>query len=271
MKQILLPFGSDNADTAPLAAAAQVAGRFDGRITALFYPRLPDPVIVDPMSGGVVSYEGIDEEVEGQRRQARELLDKANAGLAAPLGADRLAVDMARMQNWRQVGEESRVFDLTVIARTARSPHWQTLFEMALFEGGRPVMLSPEGWSKPFGDTVVVAWNRSTETARLIGQTLPVLRSAKSVHIVELEGWYTAGPDGKALQSYLAGHGIKAEQHQSDAPNGPGAKMVEISREIGADLMLKGAYTQSRLTQLIFGGATRQILEQADIPVIFAH
>ncbi|WP_193170000.1 universal stress protein [Nisaea nitritireducens] len=270
MKQILLPFGADNADVTPVSAAARFASRFDGHVTALFYPRLPDPVIVDPMSGGVVSYEGIDEEVAAQREQAETQFLAMKHALPADLGG-RVSVELERLSNWRQVGEESRIFDLTVVARATRSPHWQTLFEMALFEGGRPVMLTPEAWDKPFGDTVVVAWNRSTETARLIGQSLPILCSAKAVHIVELEGWYASGPDGKALQSYLAGHGIKAEQHKSEAPNGPGAKMVEISRDLGADLMLKGAYTQSRLTQLIFGGATRQILDQADIPVIFAH
>ncbi|WP_420404311.1 hypothetical protein [Nisaea sp.] len=270
MKQVLLPFGSDNADVTPVSAAAQFANRFDGKVTALFYPRLPDPVIVDPMSGGVVSYEGIDEEVAAQREQAEGQFAALKDGLASDL-ASLLSVDMQRLSNWRQIGEESRVFDLTVVARTSKSPHWQTLFEMALFEGGRPVMLVPEGWTKPFGDTVVIAWNRSTETARLIGQSLGALKAAKSVHIVELEGWYTAGPDGKALQAYFAGHGIEAAHHKADAPNGPGAKMVELSRDLGADLMLKGAYTQSRLTQLIFGGATRQVLEQSDIPVIFAH
>lgn len=270
MKQVLLPFGSDNADVTPVAAAAGFAKRFDGKVTALFYPRLPDPVIVDPMSGGVVSYEGIDEEVAAQREQAEGRFLALKNALAADL-ASRTNIDMQRLSNWRQIGEESRIFDITVVARASNSPHWQTLFEMALFEGGRPVMLTPEGWSKPFGDTVVIAWNRSTETARLIGQSLPVLQAAKAVHIVELEGWYTAGPDGKALQNYLSGHGIMAEQHKSDAPSGPGAKMVEISKGLDADLILKGAYTQSRLTQLIFGGATRQVLEQANVPVIFAH
>ena len=270
MKQILLPFGVDNADLVPASAAARFASRFDGNVVALFYPRLPDPVIVDPMSSGVVSYEGIDEEVATQREQAEKQFLAGKKELPGDL-ASRFAVELQRLSNWRQIGEESRIFDLTVVARSTRSPHWKTLFEMALFEGGRPVMLTPEGWDKPLGDTIVVAWNRSTETARLIGQSLPILRSAKAVHIVELEGWYASGPDGKALKSYLASHGIEAAQHKSEAPNGPGARMVEISRDLGADLMLKGAYTQSRLTQLIFGGATRLILDQADIPVIFAH
>ena len=57
MKQILLPFGADSAPDVPIEAAAQLAQRHNSQITGIFYPRLPDPVIVDPMSGGVVSYD----------------------------------------------------------------------------------------------------------------------------------------------------------------------------------------------------------------------
>ena len=127
MKQVLLPFGADNADVAPVSAAARFADRFDGQVTALFYPRLPDPVIVDPMSGGVVSYEGIDEEVAAQREQAEAQFLAVKQGLDPAL-ASRVSVELQRLTNWRQIGEESRIFDLTVVARASRSPHWQTLF-----------------------------------------------------------------------------------------------------------------------------------------------
>ncbi len=40
---------------------------------------------------------------------------------------------------------------------------------------------------------------------------------------------------------------------------------------LGADLLVKGAYTQSRLRQMIFGGPTRYLLEHANLPMIMAH
>ena len=67
MKQILLPFGADSAPDVPIEAASQLAPRHNSQITGIFYPRLPDPVIVDPMSGGVVSYDGLDDEIEAQK------------------------------------------------------------------------------------------------------------------------------------------------------------------------------------------------------------
>ena len=73
MKQILIPFGADSARDVPIEAASQLAHKYDGQITGIFYPRLPDPVIVDPMSGGVVSYDGLDEEIEAQKNSAGDL------------------------------------------------------------------------------------------------------------------------------------------------------------------------------------------------------
>jgi nucleotide-binding universal stress UspA family protein len=40
---------------------------------------------------------------------------------------------------------------------------------------------------------------------------------------------------------------------------------------VGADLLIKGAYTQSRLRQMIFGGATSHVLAHARLPVFMAH
>ena len=72
MRQILLPFGADTSNDVPIAAAGHLAARTNASITAMFYPRLPDPVIVDPMSGGVVSYDGLDDEIEAQKSAAEK-------------------------------------------------------------------------------------------------------------------------------------------------------------------------------------------------------
>jgi len=121
MKKILLPFGSDSANDAPIAAAAWLADRHDGHVTAMFYPRLPDPVIVDPMSGGVVSYDGLDEEIEAQKASAVKRIEERAGRCEPPLGAGRLSVDMEGLSNWRQVGEICRVHDIALIARSVRT------------------------------------------------------------------------------------------------------------------------------------------------------
>ena len=168
MRQILLPFGADTSNDVPIAAAGHLAARTNASITAMFYPRLPDPVIVDPMSGGVVSYDGLDDEIEAQKSAAeKNIVDRA-AKCDPPVASENLNVDMTSLSNWRQVGEICRVQDVTMVGRSRENPHWQTLFEMALFEGGRPVLVVPQKWEGDFGDTIGIAWNHSTETARVL-------------------------------------------------------------------------------------------------------
>jgi nucleotide-binding universal stress UspA family protein len=271
MQQILLPFGSDTANSVPIAAAADLAKQHGANITAMFYPRLPDPVIVDPMSGGVVSYDGLDDEIEAQKASAgKKILERA-AICIPPVINEKLNLDMESLSNWRQVGEVCRIHDVSLVGRSIENPHWQTLFEMALFEGGRPVVVVPQNWNKPFGDTVGIAWNHSTETARVLALSMPIIKRAKKVYIIEVDGWVHAGPDGAGLQRYLAGHGIDSEFKRGPSAGNAGERVLEVAEKANVDFLIKGAFTQSRLTQMIFGGATRAILDQAKIPVIFAH
>ncbi len=271
MKQILLPFGSDTAKDAPIELAAALAKSLGGQITAMFYPRLPDPVIVDPMSGGVVSYDGLDDEIESQKLNAGKLIRARAQSLAPELPEDQIILNMSGLSNWRQVGEICRVYDVSIVGRSRENPHWQTLFEMALFEGGRPVIVVPQNWSGHFGETIGIAWNRSTETARVVALSMPLIAQAKKVFIIEIDGWVHAGPDGAALQNYLLGNGVDAQLKKSASGGNPGDRALEVAGALGIDFLVKGAFTQSRLTQMIFGGATRAILDRAQIPVIFAH
>ena len=82
-----------------------------------------------------------------------------------------------------------------------------------------------------------------------------------------------AGPRPAEMLEYLARHGIKGSEAQTRPANkgGAGEAILVEARKIGADLILKGAYTQSRLRQMIFGGATQHILQASDIPVILSH
>jgi nucleotide-binding universal stress UspA family protein len=50
-----------------------------------------------------------------------------------------------------------------------------------------------------------------------------------------------------------------------------GEAVLRYTADLGADLLLKGAYTNSRLRQMIFGGVTRHILQEATIPVLMSH
>ena len=139
--------------------------------------------------------------------------------------------------------------------------------EAALFDSGHPVLMAPPTPPKTFGENIVIHWNASTETARVILFALPILRKAKRVTLLSVEGHVVPGPSAKDELGYLEVNGVAASEKTVVPRSGrPGEAILAEAKAQGADLLIKGAYTQSRLRQMIFGGATSHILAAAELP-----
>ncbi|GJD36513.1 universal stress protein [Methylobacterium aerolatum] len=183
---------------------------------------------------------------------------------------------------WRQdvptgdafLGQYARLFSATIVGRPGSgddAPR-MTTFETALFESGKPILLAPPTPPTSLGDAVLIAWNGSTETARAVAFAMPFLRRASRVLVLSVEGGMVPGPSAQDLAQSLACEGV-ATTHRA-LPTGrrtPGETFLSEAKEFGCDLLIKGAYTQSRLRQMIFGGVTSHVLAQADMPVLMAH
>jgi nucleotide-binding universal stress UspA family protein len=172
------------------------------------------------------------------------------------------------------VGSYGRVFDVTVLGRpgeSAQSPRLST-YEACLFESGRPILLAPPNPPATMGENVLIAWNHSTEQARTNAFALPLLRGAKKVTILTVEGGSVVGPTGDQVKRHLHLNGIAADTTTINPGNrNSGEVILSQAEKLGCDLIIKGAYTQSRLRQMIFGGATRHILAHTKLPVLMSH
>jgi len=221
-------------------------------------------------------------EREGQERreQARRVFREFMAAQHVPVGVAG-AGETGPTAEWREeegrqnaiVGALGRVFDLIVVEQPAKlASLTEATLEDALFESGRPVLMAPLGHRSAIGGTVVVAWNGSSETARTVAFAMPFLLQAQDVQVVSVEGGMTPGPSAEDLAHSLARNGVPVTwRHVVAKSRTPGEAFLDEAQEAGADLLVKGAYTQSRLRQMIFGGATRHIIMEAKIPVIMAH
>jgi nucleotide-binding universal stress UspA family protein len=89
--------------------------------------------------------------------------------------------------------------------------------------------------------------------------------------VLTVEGGMVAGPLGDEVVRSLGRAGIPAQALHVQQHRGIGETILEQTRKLGADLLVKGAYTQSRLRQMILGGATSHILSMANVPVFMAH
>jgi nucleotide-binding universal stress UspA family protein len=173
------------------------------------------------------------------------------------------------------IGSYGRTFDLIVLGRPGPDPQNPRMppLEAALFDSGRPVLVVPKAAPRTLARNVLVAWNRSTQQARTNVFALPLLRLAEQVTVLTVEGGKVAGPSGEEAARHLRRNGIKAVA-LTVTPAGArstGKVILDYAATLGCDLLVKAAYTQSRLRQMIFGGATRHILATATLPVLMAH
>lgn len=281
MKTILVPFYDDDIAHSALKAACLVADRFDSYVEGLFVMRPPQ--IFD---GEGIALAG--SYMTQLKEEGRRLADSARERFVAAIdarGLPRGDVDSPPDEpsaGWREteglegqvVGDYGRLFDLLVVGRNFGQPwlDWSVMCEAALFESGRPVLVTPGSTSSSLGERVVVAWNGSTETARCIALSMPFLLRAQSVVVLTVEGWGVPGPSAEQMTAHLVRNTIPATTRRVE-PEGRsvGEAILQECAALGADLMVKGAYTHSRLRQLVFGGATRHLLANSDVPLLMAH
>ncbi len=280
MKTLLAVVG-DGTAASLLDTALLVARRFNGRITGLNALTTEYAVVFGGEMGFSISSEvdrTLEREGHDRREQARALFSAFMREHGVPVGAPTVDGPSAE---WREepgrqnavVGTLGRVFDLIVVERPAKLASLaEATLEDALFESGRPVLMAPPVPLASIGERVMVAWNGSTETARTVAFAMPFLKRAQSVQVVSVEGAMTPGPSGEDMAQSLARHGISTlARHVTPRDRTPGQVFLDEAKATGADLLVKGAYTQSRLRQMIFGGATRHIIMEATLPVILAH
>jgi nucleotide-binding universal stress UspA family protein len=285
MKTILVPTEQNAGMESALDCALLLAKKFDSWIEGFpLRPAVADMVAMDPDAG--LTMVAVKENDADMVRQAEDLFRAfmQNRGVQpkAAEGAGNTSSPAAISWSWRAdapsghdfVGSYGRVFDIVVLARPGeewQSPSMVTL-ESALFESGRPVLIAPPTSPQTLATNILIAWNRSTEQARATAFAMPLLRLAKRVTILTVEGAMVAGPSGTEMARSLAMHGIAADTLTiSPGKVSAGETILRKAAELGCDLIVKGAYTQSRLRQMIFGGTTRHILANAKLPVLMAH
>lgn len=282
---ILVPLEESEILDSVLGTALVFARRYDSYIEGLcIRPALAGAVAVG-FEGGAAALSGTEEQFEQEQQLRTERLHaefqnfiEANS---IPLAEDNYTKLCAR---WVEdeasgigiFGQRARVFDLTVVGRPmpgAMTPAMNTL-ETVLFESGRPILIAPPTRPTDIGRHIVIAWNGGTETARAIAFAKPVLREADRITVLAVEGGMGPGPSVESVQVNLARDDVEVDVRPVPGRRSSaeaGNIILSETMEVGGDLLIKGGYTQSRLRQMIFGGATSQILSNAEVPVLMAH
>jgi nucleotide-binding universal stress UspA family protein len=278
-KTILVPTEQHDLMNSTLETALLLARKFDSYIEG-FALRAVIPTAYAMADAGTLAIPpSLEQDIAENAKQTRTLFETFMQEHGALCGGSTTALSSKWLEDAPEgdhfVGSHGRLFDVIVLGRPGRDLKGSrmTTLEAALFESGRPVLIAPPSPRAQMGSNVLIAWNCSTEQARTIAFAMPILKRANRVVALTVEGGAgVPGPTGQQLCHYLQLSGVPAKA-LTVGLNGrlTGEAVLEHANALGCDLLIKGAYTQSRLRQFIFGGTTRYILNNATLPVFMAH
>lgn len=169
--------------------------------------------------------------------------------------------------------------DLTLVGRqAAQDPDFcKRILDGALFRSPTPVLFNRVDRTPNLTPrSVLIAWDSQMEAARAVQQALPMLQTAREVHVTLIDPVATESGSGEEpgadIAAYLARHGVPVAV---DVLSGGGRTVDETLKQhavdVAADLVVMGAYSHSRLREIIFGGVTQAMLETAKLPIFWSH
>lgn len=272
---IMVSLALDQPNEARLAVAGQIAERFDagliGIAASVFSPPLyftTGEQAQDLIDQGQASIERRMSELEAQFREA--------------------AKDRARQIEWRcaidfparYVLQQARCADIIVTG--GHSDAFSDPFAVVtpkdlVMEAGRPLLVVPDSVDWLDLRSILVAWKDTPEARRAIVDSLPMLRKAKDVTVAEIV--MAGGSRTPAVSrvrdvvTWLSRHGVSASElvpeqnHDRDAT----VQLDAMAADLGAGVVVAGAYGHSRFRELILGGMTQHLITQSERCVLLSH
>lgn len=218
---------------------------------------------------------------DGTRVYFENKLTQVKESFETAMALDRLAcdfhmVDSAQSNIAYDVIENCRHVDLILVSNTNRQngDEIETDFvERLILAAGRPVLILPfTGDVKLATDQILIGWNNSRESSRAVFDALPFLQKSNKVRLVAVDVAPRGAVPASDLAEALDRHGVTCELTDvASSGMTVGDTLQRAANDFGAGLLVLGGYGHSRFTELIFGGATREVLRKMEMPVLMSH
>ena len=278
-KDLLVGLDSDASARERIEIAAALAERFAAHLVGLY----PLPMPEAPRHFGYYDPALLNPFFEELRARARDAADKTREVF------EHIASLHGVSAEWREIPEgadadpavHARYADLAILGQLDPDSGEPDMIrprpEQVTLASGRPILVVPYAGNFPnLGRRVVIGWNASREAARAVNDAMPLLTTAEIVSILTIdprEGRRAHGElPGADISLHLARHGVKAEIERTVSADLPvGEVLLSRAADLGADLLVMGAYGHSRARELLLGGATRSLLRSMTLPVLMSH
>lgn len=283
VKTILLPLCETDEPGPVLETALSLAQRFGAHLDILYVLR--DPLhhrgwaqlgVPKRLRETVSRAAGINTGVRVE--QTRQLLEEYCAEAGVPVVADRVVGGVSAA--WHEItGQEDcilavrgRLSDLMVLPGPIPVAPPPAVAEAALKATGRPVLIAPPRSEPVIGTRVGIGWNGSAQAAHAVAAAMAYIVAAESVTVYTCRRYEHAEPTPSDLVKYLGWHGVKARVRTMDAHDPHvGEALLAAAAEDDVNLLVVGAYSRSRLRELILGGVTEHVMTSAEVPVFMVH
>ncbi len=270
---VMVSLALDESNEARLEAAGQIAERFDSGIVGIAAAQFSPPV-----------YFTSGEQAQNLIDQGQALIKKRMSELEVQFRE--ATKNRAKYVEWRcaidfparYILQEARCAD--VIVSGGQSNALSDPFALAspkdlVMQAGRPLLIAPDNVSWLDLRSVLMAWKDTPEARRAIAYSLPMLRKAKEVTVAEI---VEAGDNRSAAVSrvrdvvaWLSRHGVSASEVVPEDGGDVIAQLDAIAANVGAGVVVAGAYGHSRFRELILGGMTRHLMTQSSRCVLLSH
>ena len=201
--------------------------------------------------------------------QLRKVLTEVAGGVAWDLVIEDLGLGDAIIQH-------APLSDLIVIGeierRTLEDHVRSDLAERLVMNSSCPVLILPDEGAYGAAARIAVAWKNEPQAGRAVRDAMPLLRAAGTVTVVAIVSPDVRGESTEeaAVVAHLARNGVTASCRRAYASDA-GPAILAQAREVGADLLVMGAYGRSRMLELLMGGVTRYVMRHLSMPVLLAH
>ncbi|MEM9705807.1 MAG: universal stress protein [Pseudomonadota bacterium] len=286
IKKIMVPFVEVKSAERAFAAAVPFAKKCSAHIDVVHLRLNAEPPVSAFYPPVTASYAA---EQARFMKEASDILSKDLRELFRAC-AERFDVKLAAADHhdeagstaaWREIegptfddlAAHARVCDMVVMARPdSHAPGYDTgVIETVLFGAGRPVLVAgPEG-SEGFPERVTIAWDGGREAARAVALSLPVLAEAKDVTVLTVGKLAASREPPESVVAYLRLHGVHATAVKLSPGDSAEDTFQTEAEHRSAQLIVMGAYSHSRLRQLILGGFTRSLLGGSETPLLLSH
>lgn len=272
-ERILVTLQGSDADQTALEAARKLAPFFEADIRGLFVE--PDPASYLMWAGpGAAGASVVSSAVEAVREESDKACESAQAHFKSSLG-DVSGNQFKRVSDTASdAAEQARLVRLLVTCpdAVAKGGTLAGFTTSCLVDEACPVYVPRGGAIEP--KSIAIAWDGSKEAARAAFAASPLLNEGDEVIVLhsprnlDFHDRRAAAPN--RLQHWLEARKITTQSQEIDAAGNLGEALLEASSSV--DLLVAGAYGQSRIAQFMFGSVTRTLLQAQDGPsLLLAH